>query len=113
MPNPNGGYLQANSGYVWADGDVYRIDSLDQLEGYATGASFNNLGVINQPTQILLNKIQYTHSRQIVDETAITALQAFEALFTGQLAASNSFLQIPYIDGVRGVQVALLQWGLG
>src|SRR6266576_1345096 len=74
MPNPTGStYLQANNSYAWADGDVYQIAQADQQEGAATGASFSGLGVDNQPHQVLLNKIQYTHNKQITDETNIAA----------------------------------------
>ena len=60
MSNPTGTtYLTANPSYVWADGDVYEIQQTDQAEGAASGASFNGLGVENQPHQFLLNKINY------------------------------------------------------
>lgn len=60
MSNPTGStYLTANPSYVWADGDVYEIQQTDQAEGAASGASFNGLGVENQPHQFLLNKINY------------------------------------------------------
>jgi hypothetical protein len=58
--NPTGTiYLQANPSYVWADGDVYQIPQTDTIEGAASGASFGGQGVVNQPHQVLLNKIGY------------------------------------------------------
>jgi hypothetical protein len=111
MANPTGStYLQANTGYTWADGDVYEIVQTDQQEGAATGASFSGIGVDNQPHQILLNKIQYTHAKQLVDEINIAALQAFEALFTSSIGYSG-WLKVGLQDVTRGQIDGILQWG--
>jgi hypothetical protein len=70
VTNPTGTvYLQADPNYVWADGDVYEIPQTDTIEGAANGASFGGLGVINQPHQKLLNKINYL-KRQSVQATS-------------------------------------------
>jgi hypothetical protein len=112
MANPTGTtYLTANSGYLWTDGDVYEIVQTDQQEGAAIGASFGGQGVDNQPHQILLNKIQYTHSRQITDETNITVLQAFKGLFTSRVGA-NGYLKLGAQDVNLGQTDIILQWGV-
>jgi len=112
MANPTGStYLQANLGYTWADGDVYQIPQTDQVEGAATGASFSGLGVENQPHQLLLNKIQLIHSKQLTDETNISALQTFAALFTSTVGPSG-WLKIGSQDTVRGQIQIILQWGV-
>ena len=65
-PNPTGiVYLQANPNYVWADGDVYQIPQTDTIEGAASGASFSGLGVINQPHQLLLNKLNWLKKQSV------------------------------------------------
>src|SRR6185437_14215852 len=102
MANPTGTtYLQANSGYTWADGDIYQIPQTDQSEGAATGASFNGIGVDNQPHAVLLNKIQYTHVHQLTDETNIATLQTFAALFVSALGPSG-WLKIGLQDMSKG-----------
>ncbi len=112
MPNPTGTtYLTANPAYVWTEGDVYEIVQTDQQEGAALDASFNGLGVDNQPHQVLLNKIELVHTKQANDEIAIASLAAFQALLTG-LAGTNGYLKIPYQDISRGQQVMLVQWGV-
>ncbi|MBV8360461.1 MAG: hypothetical protein JO189_21390 [Deltaproteobacteria bacterium] len=112
MPNPTASnYLQANLSYVWTDGDVYEIAQTDQQEGGpATGASFNGLGVDNQPHQILLNKIQYTHAKQLVDETNISILQAFMALFVCKMGV-NGYIGLGAQDLSLGQVQPFIQWG--
>ncbi|HKV56361.1 MAG TPA: hypothetical protein VJN94_17135 [Candidatus Binataceae bacterium] len=111
MSNPTGTiYLTANSGYLWTDGDVYEIAQTDAQEGAAAGASFSGLGVDNQPHQLLLNKIQFTHGKQVVDEENIASLQAFAAAFAGTVGP-NGFIRIGCQDTVRGLIAVTVQWG--
>jgi hypothetical protein len=111
MPNPTGSvYLQANNSYAWADGDVYEIAQTDQQEGAATGASFSGIGVDNQPHQLLLNKIQYTHNKQITDEANIASLQTFQALFASRVGI-NGYLKIGAQDSNLGQIDIIVQWG--
>jgi hypothetical protein len=111
MGNPTGTtYLQANTSYTWADGDVYQIEQTDQQEGAATGASFLGLGVDNQPHQFLLNKIQYTHAKQLVDEQNIAILQAFAALFTSSMGV-NGWIKFGATDVNLGLIQPIVMWG--
>jgi len=111
MANPTGTiYLAANTLYTWTDGDIYQIPQTDSVEGAATGASFSGLGVENQPHQVLLNKIQLTHTRQVTDETNISVLQTFAALFTSSLGASG-WIRFGVQDAAKGQVQAILQWG--
>ena len=103
--------MTENTGYVWTDGDIYEIVQTDQQEGAAIGASFGGLGVDNQPHQLLLNKVKLTHTKQLVDEGNIAALQAFEALFSGSMA-QNGFLNVGVNDATRGLINYTAQWGL-
>ncbi len=111
MANPTGTiYLQANSGYVWTDGDIYQIPQADQQEGAAVGASFSGLGVDNQPHQILLNKIQLTHKNQVIDEANITLLQTFANLFTSSVGL-NGYMKLGMQDAAKGQIAVIMQWG--
>ena len=112
MANPTANnYLQANALYTWADGDVYEIAQTDQQEGGpATGASFLGIGVDNEPHQVLLNKIQYTHVKQLVDETNIATLQAFTALFQSSMEA-NGWIKLGAQDVKLGLIQPILMWG--
>lgn len=99
MSNPTGTkYLQANSGYVWADGDVYEIPQTDDVEGAASGASFSGLGVENQPHQKLLNKIQWLYTR-------ITSIPHGMTVLT---AGSGNFIVPAYVTGIW-----VRAWGKG
>src|SRR5579872_4226191 len=119
MANPTGStYLQANTGYVWTDGDIYEIVQTDSNEGGTPGvtsgagaASFSGLGVINQPHQVLLNKIQYTHTHQLADEVNITNLLTFQALFASSLGTSG-YLKVGLQDVNKGQVDGIVQWGL-
>lgn len=112
MANPTGStYLQANSFYTWVDGDIYEIIQTDQQEEAATGASFAGLGVDNQPHQVLLNKVQYTHAKQLIDETNITILQAFMALFTCKMGV-NGYIELGAQDVSLGQIQPIVQWGM-
>jgi hypothetical protein len=112
MANPTGSaYLTANTGYVWMDGDVYEIPQTDQVEGAATGASFSGLGVENQPHQVILNKVNYTHAKQLTDEANIAALQAFMNLFTSSVGPTG-YRKMPTQDSVLGSIVLIEQWGV-
>ncbi len=111
MANPTGTiYLQANSGFVWTDGDIYQIPQADQQEGAAVGASFSGLGVDNQPHQILLNKIQLTHKNQVIDEANITLLQTFANLFTSSVGL-NGYMKLGMQDAAKGQIAVIMQWG--
>jgi hypothetical protein len=111
LANPTGStYLQANQSYTWMEGDVYEIPQTDTLEGAATGASFSGLGVVNQPHQLLLNKIDYTHVKQLTDETNISALQTFAALFASSVGPSG-YLKLGAQDVSKGQIDIIVQWG--
>jgi hypothetical protein len=118
MANPTGStYLAANISYTWVDGDVYEIVQTDQVEGGTPSvtsgmgaASFSGLGVENQPHQALLNKIQYTHTKQLADEVNITNLLAFEALFTSTVGTSG-WLKVGAQDVNLGQIDIIFQWG--
>lgn len=95
--NPTGTvYLQANPAYVWTDGDVYEIPQTDTIEGAASGASFGNLGVVNQPHQVLLNKINYLKKQ---------AVQA-----TSSIAPNGWYKFIDQDSHLRQI-TAIVQWG--
>jgi hypothetical protein len=113
MPNPTGSiYLAAAPGYQWADGDIYQIPQADQQEGAAVGASFSGLGVDNQPHQLLLNKIQLTHSKQLTDENNIAVIQAFDAEFASVTPAGGPLIfKTAYYDANRGLIQAIAQMG--
>jgi hypothetical protein len=112
MANPTGSqYLAANLGYVWTDGDVYEIPQTDQLEGAATGASFSGIGVVNQPHQVLLNKVQATRRRQLTDEANIDVLLAFMALFTSGSNGYGYWRTTPSQDQTLGLIKVYEQWG--
>ena len=108
VANPTGTtYLQANTSYVWTDGDVYEIPQTDEVEGAATGASFSGLGVDNQPHQVLLNKIQYLHSHQVQDEANIAALESLAVLITSDVGA-NGWLKLGANDTNLGqIQIVI------
>jgi hypothetical protein len=118
MANPTGNtYLAANTSYTWVDGDVYEIVQTDQVEGGTPGvtsgsgaASFSGLGVENQPHQLLLNKIQYTHTKQLADEVNITNLLTFMNLFTSNVGTSG-YLKAGAQDVNRGQIDLIFQWG--
>ncbi|MBV8774412.1 MAG: hypothetical protein JO166_19065 [Deltaproteobacteria bacterium] len=111
MSNPTGTtYLQANTSYVWADGDVYEIVQTDEVEGAATGASFSGLGVDNQPHQALLNKINFIHAHQLTDEANIAALQALTGLITSDVGV-NGWLRLGASDQNLGTIAIIIQWG--
>jgi hypothetical protein len=118
MANPTGTtYLQANLSYTWADGDVYEIVQTDEVEGASTGASFGGLGVDNQPHQLLLDKIQYLHTKQLADEANIAALLAFGSGIISDVgplavpAGVGGWLQLSANDSVLGKIELIMQWG--
>ncbi len=110
MENPNGGNLTEDPDYIWSDGDVYEISQLDAVEGAAEGASFDGLGVLNEPHQILLNKAKALKVQQLTNVTNIALLQAFKALFTG-LMGQNGYLKIPVNEINMGLIQYVIQWG--
>jgi hypothetical protein len=112
MANPTGSvYLQANASYVWANGDVYEIQQTDTIEGAATGASFSGIGVDNQPHQLLLDKINYLHAKQLTEEATIASLASVAEMIQSDIGTSGwvSF-------GVKDVNLGrisiLIQWGV-
>lgn len=110
-PNPTGStYLQANSSYSWMDGDVYEIPQTDQVEGAAVNASFNGLGVDNQPHQALLNKANLLHRNQLTDEANISRLQQIAAQISSG-AGANGWLSIGADDQTLGSIQLLMEWG--
>ena len=115
MANPTGTvFLQANTNYVWADGDVYEIQQTDTIEGALSTASFSGLGVDNQPHQVLLNKINYTHTKQLADENTIAGLLAGggagSSIFTGAVGP-NGYVQMAAQDSALGAITVIFQWG--
>jgi hypothetical protein len=90
--------------------EIYEIQATDPVEGAATGASFNGLGLSNQPHQQLANRTAFLKQRQDTNIGSITALQAFTALFKGLMGA-NGYAQIPFLDVNRGLITATIQWG--
>jgi hypothetical protein len=111
VSNPTGTvYLQANPSYAWTDGDVYEIVQTDEVEGASTGAAFAGLGVDNQPHQVLLNKINYIHGKQLIDEANITALQGLTQLITSDVGL-NGWLKLGAEDVNLGQIQLIIQWG--
>lgn len=90
--------------------EVYEIQATDAVEGAAAGASFDGIGLSNQPHQQLANRTAFLKQRQDTNLANIGALQAFTALFKGAMAASG-YVEIPFLDVNRGMIVALVQWG--
>jgi hypothetical protein len=112
MANPTGSvYLQADNSYTWVDGDIYEIVQTDEVEGAATGASFNGIGVDNQPHQVILNKLQLTHLNQLTDEVNISSLMTFAALFTSAVGPSG-YLKLGTQDVSKGQIQFIVQWGV-
>jgi hypothetical protein len=95
--NPTGTvYLQANPNYVWADGDVYEIPQTDTIEAAAGGASFSGLGVVNQPHQLLLNKLGWL-KRQSVQATS--------------KVGASGWYKFADQDNNLGLITPIVQWG--
>lgn len=112
MANPSDStFLTANTGYIWADGDIYEIPQTDMVEGAATGASFSGIGVENQPHQLLLNKINYTHGKQVTDNARVAALLALANLLSSGVG-NPGWLSIGSADAHHGTIQLLLQWGI-
>ncbi len=91
--------------------EIYEIQATDAVEGAATGASFNGIGLSNQPHQQLANRTAFIKQRQDTNIANIGSLQSFTALFKGLMGASG-YLEIPYLDVNRGLTVAIAQWGV-
>lgn len=109
--NPTGStYLSANLNYVWQDGDVYLIPQTDTVEAAGSGASFNGLGVANQPHQQLLNKTQQLHIKQLADEATLASLESFFESFQSDLGAAG-WIKIADTDTHAGPIELILQWG--
>ena len=90
--------------------EVYALQQTDQVEGAAVGASFNGIGVSNQPHQQLANRTAFLKSRQDTNIANIGVLQAFDALFSGSMGATG-YVRLPFADLSRGQIQATLQWG--
>src|SRR5258708_31566032 len=90
--------------------EVYTLQQTDQVEGAAVGASFNGIGVSNQPHQQLANRAAFLKARQDTNIANIGILQAFDALFTGSMG-TNGYLRVPFTDLNRGQIQILVQWG--
>jgi hypothetical protein len=111
MANPTGNtYLQANVNYSWTDGDVYELVQTDTVEAAAAGASFSGLGVVNQPHQVLLNKINYLHSKQVADEATLASLQSLSNLISSDVG-TNGWLKLGANDINLGQIQLIIQWG--
>ncbi len=92
--------------------EIYELQQTDQVEGAAIGASFNGVGISNQPHQQLANRSAFLKARQDTNIANIGVLQAFQALFTGSLQPGGSYITIPFVDITRGLIQGLLQFGL-
>lgn len=90
--------------------EVYEIQQTDAVEGAATGASFDGIGVSNEPHQQLANRTAFLKGRQDANIANLGVLQAFMAGFTGSLQ-TNGYLEIPLLDVQRGQITAVVQWG--
>jgi hypothetical protein len=112
MANPTGTvYLTASNSYAWTNGNVYEIPQTDTVEGAATGASFNGLGVDNQPHQVLLNKVQFLYNRMVgVDEPNISYALAFLGGFASD-AGGTGWASFEVTDSSRGNMQLIIQWG--
>ncbi len=90
--------------------EVYEIQATDPVEGAATGASYGGIGLSNQPHQQLANRTSLLYGRQQTNMANIAALQAFTGQFKGMMAASG-YVEVPFVDAIRGQIVAVVQWG--
>ena len=90
--------------------EVYEIQATDTVEGAASGASFNGIGLSNQPHQQLANRTSFLFGRQNTNIANIATLLGFMGQFAGSLQA-NGYLTIPINDINRGSVVAYVQWG--
>lgn len=90
--------------------EVYEIQATDAVEGAALGASFDGIGLSNQPHQQLANRTSFLKQRQDTNIANITALQSFVGLFKGLMGASG-YLEIPFLDLNRGLITGYVQWG--
>lgn len=90
--------------------EIYQIQATDPVEGAADGASFDGIGISNQPHQQLADRTSFLKQRQDTNIGNIGALQSFTGLFTGLMAA-NGYVQIPFMDVNRGLISACMQWG--
>lgn len=59
----------------YTSNEIYEIQQTDKLEGAAAGASFNGIGVTNQPHQQLANRTAFLYARQNTNIGNITTLQ--------------------------------------
>lgn len=123
MSNPTGSiFLSANQNYVWQDGDIYQIPQTDTVEAAAPAASFGGLGVANQPHQILLNKLNQIHSKQLIDESLLTLLGSLIFKSTVGLNGAGQFvggtnpngldgsLTVGSTDQSAGIIQLIIQW---
>ncbi len=76
--------------------EIYELQQTDQVEGAAFGASFNGIGISNQPHQQLANRTAFLKARQETNIANIGVLQAFQALFTRGLI--QGLVQFGLID---------------
>ncbi|MGH7986959.1 MAG: gp53-like domain-containing protein [Candidatus Binataceae bacterium] len=90
--------------------EIYEIQQTDPVEGAGIGASFNGIGISNQPHQQLANRTALLKQRQDTNIANIGVLQLFAAGFKG-LLQTDGYLTIPIADSVRGNSVAIIQWG--
>lgn len=90
--------------------EIYEIGQTDPVEGAGTGASFNGIGISNQPHQQLANRTAFLKQRQDTNIANLGLLQSFVAGFTGALQ-TNGYIRIPIADIQRGPIVAIIQWG--
>ncbi len=94
----------------FAANEIYQIQATDPVEGAADGASFDGVGISNQPHQQLADRTAFLKQRQDTNIGNIGALQSFTAMFKGVMAA-NGYVQIPFMDVNRGLTAAFVQWG--
>ncbi len=95
---------------AYAANEIYQIEATDRVEGAADGASFDGLGISNQPHQQLANRTAFLKQRQDNNIAAIGVLQGFAAKFVSSLQ-TNGYIKIPVADVTRGAVTAIIEWG--
>src|SRR5882757_7345643 len=90
--------------------EIYEIVATDPVEGAASGASFDGIGISNQPHQQLANRTSFLKQRQDINIATIEVLQSLIGRFVGSIDG-NGYLKIPVADVNRGSVSAIVEWG--